>query len=101
MNGDYHFDHAEFRTVSDECKDLIRKLLTVDQTRRVDAPTALKHPWFKKCKKGVTAEVQQIDDQVISRLRSFKGVSTFKKAAMNLLVKSFSGPEVADLKAQF
>ena len=27
---DYHFNHEEFKTVSDECKDLIRKLLVID-----------------------------------------------------------------------
>ena len=44
---------------------------------------------------------QKISDDVISRLRSFKGVSTFKKAAMNLLVKTATEDEVKDLRAQF
>ena len=44
---------------------------------------------------------QKISDDVISRLRSFKGVSTFKKAAMNLLVKTATEEEVKDLRAQF
>ena len=44
---------------------------------------------------------QKISDEVVSRLRSFKGVSTFKKAAMNLLVKTATEEEVQDLRAQF
>ena len=37
---------------------------------------------------------RKINDDVLQRLRSFKGVSTFKKAAMNLLVKTASEAEV-------
>jgi len=42
-----------------------------------------------------------ISTDVVNRLKSFKGVSTFKKAAMNLLIKTASEDEVRDLKAQF
>ena len=35
------------------------------------------------------------------RLREYRGVSTFKKAAMNLLVKTATEDEVQDLRAQF
>jgi len=37
----------------------------------------------------------------VERLKTFKGVSTFKKAAMNLLVKTATEEEVKDLRAQF
>ena len=30
IKGEYHFDHDAFKVVSDDCKDLIRKLLTKD-----------------------------------------------------------------------
>jgi len=68
---------------------------------------ALSHKWFKthaakqreETKSGPNEE--KISDEVVSRLRSFKGVSTFKKAAMNLLVKTASEDEVKDLRAQF
>ena len=43
----------------------------------------------------------KINDDVLARLKSFKGVSTFKKAAMNLLVKTANEDEVRDLRAQF
>jgi len=64
----------------------------------------MKHPWFKvlignlKGDKGGHVELK-ISHDVISRLKSFKGVSTFKKAAMNLLVKTASEDEVKDLRA--
>lgn len=46
-NVQYHFNHKEFRTVSDECKDLIKKLLVGDPKKRLSAGEALNHPWFK------------------------------------------------------
>ena len=37
----------------------------------------------------------------MERLRNFKGVSTFKKAAMNLIVKTASEDDVRELKSAF
>ena len=99
--GDFHFNHVEFNTVSDECKDLIRKLLTTNEKQRLTGQQALKHPWFNilVSDKGVAAG--EIKIEVVNRLKNFKGVSTFKKAAMNLIVKTASEDDVRDLKAQF
>ena len=98
---DFHFNHAEFVEVSEECKDLIRKLLVLNQKKRISGQQALNHPWFKRWGHGAELGMsehsggqQKISDEVISRLRSFKGVSTFKKAAMNLLVKTATEDEV-------
>ena len=106
-DADYHFNHPEFKEVSNECKDLISKLLVVNQKKRLTGQQALQHPWFKqfnldKSTKGPgESQTNPISDEVIERLKSFKGVSTFKKAAMNLLVKTLNEDEVSDLREQF
>jgi len=41
---------------------------------------------------------QTVSVDVINRLRNFKGVSRFKRAAMNVLVKMANEEEVADLR---
>jgi len=46
QNAKYHFKHKEFDTCSDEVKDLIVQMLTIDPKRRISAKDALKHPWF-------------------------------------------------------
>ena len=105
---DYHFNHVEFATVTEECKDLIRKLLVLNQKKRLSGQEALQHPWFKifgsksttEESKRAAADVK-ISNDVLQRLRSFKGVTTFKKAAMNLLVKTASEQEVQELRAAF
>lgn len=35
VNSKHHYNHAEFDLVSDECKDLIEKLLTKDPSKRI------------------------------------------------------------------
>ena len=44
--GDIDFSHIEFKTVSENSKDLITKLLCKDPLLRINCEQALKHPWF-------------------------------------------------------
>jgi len=46
--GDYQFHPDYWNTVSDEAKDLIRGLLTVDQNKRLTVDQALHHPWLQQ-----------------------------------------------------
>lgn len=48
LKGKYTLDEPEWDEVSDEAKDLVRKLLTFDPEKRTSAADALQHPWFKK-----------------------------------------------------
>ena len=43
---EYDFSPPQFKTVSDNCKDLIKKLLEPKISRRIKAKDALKHPFF-------------------------------------------------------
>ena len=101
--GDFHFNHPEFASVSEECKDLIRKLLTGDQNRRPNGRDALRHAWFAKFAPAPEAAGAQreVSDDVIRKLSDFRGESTFKKAVMNLLVKTAREDEIKHLRAQF
>ena len=39
--------------LTDDCKDLIQKMLTVDPKERITIPEALNHPWIKKAENGL------------------------------------------------
>ena len=43
---DPSLDEDEWRDVSEEAKDLIRKMLSKDPAKRPTALQALRHPWF-------------------------------------------------------
>ena len=38
--------------LTDDCKDLIHKMLKVDPKERITIPDALDHPWIKKAENG-------------------------------------------------
>ena len=46
IKGKYEFHEQKWSGVSEEAKDLVRLLLTVDPSQRVTAREALQHPWI-------------------------------------------------------
>jgi calcium-dependent protein kinase len=46
--GTYSLSGPEWKNISAEAKDLIKKMLTYDIAQRISAESALKHPWIKK-----------------------------------------------------
>lgn len=44
--GTISFDQPEFKSVSEDAKDLIKKLIVVNQFDRYSAKEALEHDWF-------------------------------------------------------
>lgn len=50
---EYEFHPDYWSNVSDEAKDLIRKLLTVDPALRINVDQVLQHPWFNKPKESL------------------------------------------------
>ena len=45
--GKFNFNDPAWKGISDNCKDFITKLLTLDQNKRPSADEALKHPWLE------------------------------------------------------
>lgn len=43
------FESSCWKKTSNECKDLLKKLLIKDPTHRISLKNALKHPWFNEC----------------------------------------------------
>lgn len=76
--GDYKFEPAIYwEGVSEEARDFIRRLLTVDPSTRMTAEEALKHPWL--------ARVPSIHDSAQKDLlpdikNAFNAKATFRKA---------------------
>jgi len=50
MIGKFSFDQADWNDVSDEAKDLIKKMICVDVDQRISVQNALDHIWFTKTK---------------------------------------------------
>ena len=78
-------------------------MLTVDTTKRITADQALNDPWFSMFTRRVRigSEEDKLDPAILERLRHYRGVSTLKKAAMNLLVKMADNKDIKSLRDIF
>jgi len=50
VNASYNFHDEHWSGVSEEAKDLVRKLLVIDPTRRLAVDQALSHPWLRRAR---------------------------------------------------
>ena len=47
LNANYVFHKEQFKNVSDQARDLIKKLLEVDPEKRISSDEILQHPWLQ------------------------------------------------------
>ena len=73
-------------------------MICLSTSKRATGEQALAHPWFVKCLKNKQGTVALVDEQAFNRLRAFKGSSTLKKAALNVLVKMLSPADIESLR---
>lgn len=71
----------EWDEVSDEAKDLVRRLLTYDPNKRISAADALQHPWIKKMA-GTEKIEKNLATKALSNLRNFRGDLKLKQATL-------------------
>ena len=95
----FTFATKEWVGVSDEAKDLIKKLLTVHVQKRLTALQAMEDKWFKILD-GDTfkTQAQTINPDIMVSLREYQGISKLKKEAMNVMVKMMREEELGDLR---
>lgn len=82
VKGDYQFHSDYWGGVSKDAKDLIRGLLTVDQTKRLTVQQALEHPWL-----GKTAEElaqYNLNDNLVT-LRKFQATRKWRAAVHTVI----------------
>ena len=101
QRGDYTITDSVKQRVTPECIDLIKRMLTVDRSKRISGDNALKHPWFIKCLKKNEGQSTILDKDVIQKLKEFRGSSTLKKAALNVLVKMLNPKDMEGLREEF
>lgn len=75
VNADYEFHADYWGTVSEEAKDLIRGLLTVDPERRLTVEQALAHPWCTASSEELAKH--SLDENLVA-LRKYQVTRKFK-----------------------
>ena len=82
--GQFHFNHPEFNNVSADSKNLIRKLLVMDQKARVSAAQALQDPWITRH----TSQEPMISPLTLTsldNLKHFRADEKLKQAALSFI----------------
>ncbi|XP_043690907.1 calcium-dependent protein kinase 20-like [Telopea speciosissima] len=84
--------------VSDNAKDLVKKMLDPDAKRRFTAQQVLDHPWLQNSKKAPNVN---LGETVRARLRQFSVMNKLKKRALRVIAEHLSVEEVAGIKDTF
>ncbi|ONK55374.1 uncharacterized protein A4U43_UnF4100 [Asparagus officinalis] len=84
--------------ISDGAKDLVKKMLCKDPQKRLTAFQVLNHPWIKE--DGEAPDVP-LDNAVLGKLKQFRAMNQFKKAALRVIAGCLSEEEIRGLKEMF
>lgn len=98
QQGQFEFPEKDWKLISDDAKDLIRKLLVKNAHCRLNANEVLKHPWINP---GPKDSDFLATPAVIKRNDSLKKLSTFAESAMSVnrvIVQHFSMNSVGPMQ---
>ena len=97
--GVFTFNPSDWRNISDDAKDLIRKMLQFNPNDRFTAEQALNHIWVKKtAPKAIDAP---LESSHVDNLKNFRAQNKLKKAALHVIAQQLPDSEVANLKNVF
>ncbi|KAK9125319.1 hypothetical protein Scep_014165 [Stephania cephalantha] len=92
------FKRDPWPKVSDNAKDLVKKMLNPDPRRRLSAQEVLDHPWLQNAMKAPNVS---LGETVKARLQQFSVMNKFKKRALRVVAEHLSVEEVAGIKETF
>eukprot|EP00262_Sarcandra_glabra_P012600 TRINITY_DN327_c0_g1_i4.p1 TRINITY_DN327_c0_g1~~TRINITY_DN327_c0_g1_i4.p1 ORF type:complete len:528 (-),score=86.13 TRINITY_DN327_c0_g1_i4:399-1982(-) len=92
------FKRDPWPKVSDNAKDLVKRMLDPDPKKRLTAQEVLEHPWLQNAKKAPNVP---LGETVKARLKQFSVMNKFKKRALRVVAEHLSVEEVAGIKEMF
>ncbi|KAJ7964090.1 Calcium-dependent protein kinase [Quillaja saponaria] len=92
------FKRDPWPKVSENAKDLVKKMLDPDPKQRLTAQEVLDHPWVQNAKKAPNVP---LGETVKARLKQFSVMNKLKKRALRVVAEHLSMEEVAGIKEAF
>jgi len=97
--GNFSFNQADWKNVSEDAKNLIRNLLKMNPKDRYTAEQTLNHDWIKnKAPQATNACLQQ---NQLDNLRSFRSQNKLKKVALQVIANQLNEKEIKALRDIF
>merc|ERR1719409_1967301 len=97
--GNFSFNAADWKNVSEDAKNLIRMLLKMNPRDRYTAEQTLNHDWIKnKAPKATGANLQS---SIVDNLRGFRSQNKLKKAAITIIANQLDEKQIKSLREIF
>jgi len=97
--GNFNFNPADWKNISEDAKDLIRKLLKMNPHDRYTAQQALTHTWIDK--KAPKAKEVNLQSNFVDNLRAFRSQNKLKKAALHIIAGQLNESQIKALRETF
>mmetsp|Transcript_86985 Transcript_86985/g.188216 ORF Transcript_86985/g.188216 Transcript_86985/m.188216 type:complete len:543 (+) Transcript_86985:237-1865(+) len=97
--GNFSFNAADWKNVSEDAKNLIRMLLKMNPKDRYSAVQALNHEWIKN--KAPKAANVNLQGGFVDNLRSFRSQNKLKKAALHIIAGQLNESQIKALRDTF
>lgn len=107
--GKYCMRPERWDRIGAEAKDFVKRLLDMDENRRMTAEVALKHPWIQM-RSGLVKPLvngqppspnHQLPANFMNGLRQYAGASHLKRAVLHMIAFGLDSTEIADLREIF
>ncbi|CAL5206520.1 unnamed protein product [Lathyrus oleraceus] len=98
LHSDLDFTSDPWPGISESAKDLVKKMLVRDPSKRLSAFDVLRHPWIQV---DGAAPDKPLDSAVLSRMKQFTAMNKLKKMALRVIAENLSEEEIAGLKEMF
>lgn len=101
INCELSFESPEWENISDDAKDLIKKLLEKDPDKRLKAKDAFLHPWIQNGHSQYLL-TRTITEVGIKNLLKFRFQVKLRHAVLEFIISHFSNSsEIAELQKSF
>ena len=101
LKGEYDFPKEEWDNVSEEAKNLVKKMIEKDTKKRITALEALQDEWFKINKQKKSGN-KLLAKNVLNNMKKFKKNKKFEQATISFIINQLVlKEERKDLEKQF
>jgi len=97
--GNFSFNAADWKNISEDAKNLIRMLLKMNPRDRYTAEQALNHEWIMN--KAPKAQGVSLQSGLVDNLRGFRSQNKLKKAALHIIAGQLNEDQIKALRETF
>jgi len=97
--GNFSFNAADWKSVSEDAKSLIRHLLKMNPKDRYTGEQALNHVWVRN--KAPKSQGVALQSSLVDNLRGFRCQNKLKKAALHVIASQLGESQIKALRDTF